>query len=159
VPLAHRIRSSHRAPAAVAQLEVGELSALGVRGEAGETPSAGIGEPYLRARGADVPLRTITRMPFGRAARSSMLVISATHAPGRISRSLSQVGVYAFALYQRDFYDLSWLKLVRTSAAAGDGVEGLAEVVGERVGGGDGLPSGLDLYGAVGAGGLDEFAD
>jgi hypothetical protein len=30
---------------------------------------------------------------------------------------------------------------------------------GERVGGGDGLPSGLDLDGAVAAGGLDEFPD
>ena len=51
----------------------------------------------------------------------------------------------------------SWLKLVRTSTAGGDGFEGLAEVVGEGVGGGDGLSSGLDLDGAVAAGGLDEF--
>jgi hypothetical protein len=49
----------------------------------------------------------------------------------------------------------SWLKRVRTSAAAGDGFEGLAEIVGKRVGGGDGLPSGLDLDGAVAAGCLD----
>ena len=48
---------------------------------------------------------------------------------------------------------------MRTSVAAADGVEGLAEVVGERVGGGDGLLSGLDLNGAVAAGGLDEFPD
>ena len=48
---------------------------------------------------------------------------------------------------------------MRTSAAADDGFEGLAEVVGEGVGGGDGLPSGLDLDGAVAAGGLDEFPD
>jgi hypothetical protein len=48
---------------------------------------------------------------------------------------------------------------VRKSLVAVDGVEGLAEVVGEGVGGGDGLPSGLDLDGAVAAGGLDEFPD
>ena len=56
-------------------------------------------------------------------------------------------------------YDPSWLRLVRTSAAAGNGFEGLSEVVGEGVGGGDGLSSGLDLDGAVAAGGLDEFPD
>jgi hypothetical protein len=55
--------------------------------------------------------------------------------------------------------DPSWLKLVRTSAAAGNGFEGLAEIVGEGVDGGDGLPSGLDLYGPVAAGGLNEFPD
>ena len=54
---------------------------------------------------------------------------------------------------------LSWAILVRKSLVAVDGVEGLAEVVGEGVGGGDGLPSGLDLDGAVAAGGLDEFPD
>jgi uncharacterized protein YndB with AHSA1/START domain len=56
-------------------------------------------------------------------------------------------------------YDPSWLRLVRISAAAGNGFEGLSEVVGEGVGGGDGLSSGLDLDGAVAAGGLDEPAD
>jgi hypothetical protein len=35
----------------------------------------------------------------------------------------------------------------------------LAEVVGEGLGGGDGLGAGLDLDGAVAAGCLDEFAD
>src|SRR6266516_2840129 len=40
-----------------------------------------------------------------------------------------------------------------------DGVEGLAEVVGEGVGGGDDVVAGLDLDGAVAAGGLDELAD
>lgn len=40
-----------------------------------------------------------------------------------------------------------------------DGAECLAQVVREWVGGGDGLPSGLDLNGAVAAGGLDEFPD
>jgi len=54
---------------------------------------------------------------------------------------------------------LSWLKLVRTSAAAGDGVEGLAEVVGEGIGSGDRLLSGLNLDGAVSAGGLGKFPD
>ena len=53
--------------------------------------------------------------------------------------------------------DPSWLKLVRTSAAAGDGFEGLAEVAGQGVGGGDGLPSGPDLDGAIAAGGANEF--
>jgi phosphatidylinositol dimannoside acyltransferase len=54
--------------------------------------------------------------------------------------------------------NLSWLKLVRTPAAAGDAFEGMAEIVGEGVGG-DGLPSGLDLDGAVAASCLDEFPD
>jgi hypothetical protein len=36
----------------------------------------------------------------------------------------------------------SWAILVRKSAGAVDGVEGLAQVVGEGVGGGDGLASG-----------------
>ena len=53
----------------------------------------------------------------------------------------------------------SWLSLVRTSIAASDGFEGLAEVAGERIGGRDPLPSGLDLDGAVAAGGLDKFPD
>ena len=53
--------------------------------------------------------------------------------------------------------DLSWAILVRKSVEAVDGVEGLAQVVGDRVGSGDGLPSGPDLDGAVSAGCLDEF--
>ncbi len=48
--------------------------------------------------------------------------------------------------------------LVRTWIAV-DLVEGLAEVVGQGLGGGDGLGSGLDLDGAVAAGGFHEFAD
>jgi hypothetical protein len=48
---------------------------------------------------------------------------------------------------------------VRTYAAAGNGFEGLAEVVGEGVGSSNGLPSGLDLDDAVAAGGPDEFPD
>jgi hypothetical protein len=38
-------------------------------------------------------------------------------------------------------------------------VDGLAEVVGERAGGGDGVRACLDLDGAVAACGLDEVAD
>ena len=56
-------------------------------------------------------------------------------------------------------YNPSLAILVRKSVVVVDGVERLAEVVGDRVGGGDGLPSGLDLNGAVAAGGLDEFPD
>jgi hypothetical protein len=52
----------------------------------------------------------------------------------------------------------SWLRLVHTSAGAGDGFEGLAEVVWERMGGGAGLPSGLYLDGGIG-GRFDEFPD
>lgn len=48
---------------------------------------------------------------------------------------------------------------MRISAAADYGLEGLAEVVGEGVGGGDDVLAGLDLYGAVAAGCLDEFPD
>ncbi len=44
---------------------------------------------------------------------------------------------------------------MRRSGSAGDGVEGLAEVVGE--GGCDGVLAGLDLDDAVAAGGADEF--
>jgi hypothetical protein len=54
---------------------------------------------------------------------------------------------------------LSWAILVRKSAGAVDGVECLAQVVGDRVGGGEGLLSGLDGDFAVAAGGLDEFLD
>ena len=55
--------------------------------------------------------------------------------------------------------DLSWAILVRKSVWAIYGVEGLAQVVGDRVRGGDGPPSGLDLDGAVTAGCLDELPD
>ena len=48
---------------------------------------------------------------------------------------------------------------MRKLVVAVDGFEGLAQVVGERIGGHDRLPSGLDLYGAVSAGGFDEFPD
>src|ERR1700728_3865879 len=54
---------------------------------------------------------------------------------------------------------LSWLNLVRKSVGGVDGVEGLAEVVWEGVGGGDRVPAGLDLDLAVAAGGLHEFPD
>jgi hypothetical protein len=47
---------------------------------------------------------------------------------------------------------------VRTRLAV-DAVEGLAEVVGERVGGGDDVRTGLDLDGAVAAGSVDESAN
>ena len=50
-------------------------------------------------------------------------------------------------------------KLVHTCAGLVDGVEGLAEVVGEGVGGGDDVLAGLDLNGAAAAGGLNEFPD
>jgi hypothetical protein len=53
----------------------------------------------------------------------------------------------------------SWLNLVRRLAGLVDRFEGLAQVAGEGVGGGDGVRPGLDLDGAVAAGGLDEFAD
>jgi hypothetical protein len=46
---------------------------------------------------------------------------------------------------------------VRKSVGAGDGFEGLAEFAGDWVGGGNGVRAGLDLDGAVAAGGLDEF--
>ena len=55
--------------------------------------------------------------------------------------------------------DPSWLNLVRRPAGVADRFEGVAEVVGERVGGGDGVRAGLDFDGAVAAGGPDEFAD
>lgn len=48
--------------------------------------------------------------------------------------------------------------LARESAGAVDRFEGLAEVAGERAGGGDGAGAGLDPDGAVAAGGGDEFA-
>lgn len=48
-------------------------------------------------------------------------------------------------------------RVVRKLAVVVDGFEGLAEVVGERVGGEDGLPSGLDKDGAGAMACLDEF--
>ena len=49
-----------------------------------------------------------------------------------------------------------WATLVRKSVGAVEDVEGLAQVVGDGVGSGDGLPSGLDLDDAIAAGGLDD---
>jgi hypothetical protein len=46
----------------------------------------------------------------------------------------------------------------RISAGAVDGFDGLSEVVGSRVSGGDDVIAGLDVNGAVAAGGLDEPA-
>ena len=40
-----------------------------------------------------------------------------------------------------------------------DAVEGVAEVIGQRVGCGDGVVAGLDLDGPAAAGGADEFPD
>jgi hypothetical protein len=51
--------------------------------------------------------------------------------------------------------DRSWAILVRKSAVAVDGVEGSAQVVGERIGGRDHLLPDLDLNDAVAAGRLD----
>src|SRR6202453_2053932 len=55
--------------------------------------------------------------------------------------------------------DSSQVRSVRASAGAADDVEGLAEVVGDRVSRGDGVLAGLDLDGAVAACGLHEFPD
>lgn len=55
-------------------------------------------------------------------------------------------------------FDLAWLILVRTGDSV-DGGERLVEVVGEWVGGGDGVVAGLDFDGAVAAGGVDETFD
>jgi hypothetical protein len=51
------------------------------------------------------------------------------------------------------------IPLAHASAGAADGVEGLAEIVGERIGGGDDVLAGLNLNGAVTACGLHEFPD
>ena len=53
---------------------------------------------------------------------------------------------------------LTSLTLVRTQIVV-DAVEGVAEVIGQGVGGGEGMDSGLDVDGLVAAGGLHEFAD
>ena len=52
-------------------------------------------------------------------------------------------------------YDLTSATLVRKSAGSVDRVEGVAQVVGERAGGGDDVRAGPDLDGAVAACGLD----
>jgi hypothetical protein len=54
--------------------------------------------------------------------------------------------------------DLSWANLVRTGPAVAV-VEGFPQVVGQGVGRGDGVRAGLDLNGAVAAGGAYELAD
>jgi hypothetical protein len=56
-------------------------------------------------------------------------------------------------------FNPTFIKLVRTSAGVVDHGEGVAEVVGQGVGGGDGVRAGLDLDGAVTARGLDELPD
>jgi hypothetical protein len=48
---------------------------------------------------------------------------------------------------------------VRKSIGVVDGAEGLAEVVGDWIGGGQDVLAGLDLDLAVAAGGLDELPD
>ena len=50
---------------------------------------------------------------------------------------------------EADASNLSRAIPVHRSAGAVDGVEGLAEIAGDRVGGGGSLPSSLDLDGAV----------
>jgi hypothetical protein len=57
------------------------------------------------------------------------------------------------AVTERERLGLSCLNLVRKSAGVVDGVGSLAKVVGEGLGGGDGVLSGLDLDLAVAAGG------
>jgi hypothetical protein len=59
---------------------------------------------------------------------------------------------------RRGSSSLSWARSVRTCSAV-NVVDGLAEVVGERLGRGDGVRAGLDLDGAAAAGGLHELAD
>jgi hypothetical protein len=59
--------------------------------------------------------------------------------------------------YQQ-MYDLTSLKLVRTRIVV-DAVEGVAEVTGQGVGGGDGVGAGLDFDGLVAASGADELPD
>jgi hypothetical protein len=54
--------------------------------------------------------------------------------------------------------DPTWLNLVRIRRSV-DVVENLAQVVGQGVDGGDGAQAGLDLDGAVPAGGADELPD
>jgi hypothetical protein len=49
-------------------------------------------------------------------------------------------------------------QLVRSGIAV-DAVEGFMEVMGQGVGGGDDVVTGVDLDGAVAAGGADELAD
>ena len=54
--------------------------------------------------------------------------------------------------------DLTSLTLVRTQIVV-DAVEGVAEVIGQGVGGGEGVDSGLDVDGLVAASRFHEFAD
>ena len=63
---------------------------------------------------------------------SCHLVLYGVSRRGTVRRS----GRSDWLLAGRGLWDLSWLNLGRKSAGAVDGVEGLAEVVGERVGGG-----------------------
>jgi hypothetical protein len=54
---------------------------------------------------------------------------------------------------------LTFAKLVRSFEVVVDGSDRLVQIGGWRVGGGDRLGSGLDLDGAVAAGGADELLD
>jgi hypothetical protein len=56
-------------------------------------------------------------------------------------------------------YDLSWLNLVCRPVGVVDRFDGLAKVVGQRVGGGDDVRARLDVDGAVAASGADELAE
>jgi hypothetical protein len=75
-------------PAAVVQLEVGQLAVSGVGDRAGELVPLDVGEPQL---GSEVgrSLRTMTRIRAGQEARSSRPVSSGTPAPGRAWPSAS----------------------------------------------------------------------
>jgi hypothetical protein len=93
-------------------------------------------------------------------------IICDNFSPHLTTRKDKRVGQWAAASNTEIAYtptNSSWLNLtsltlVRTQIVV-DSVEGVAEVVGQGVGGGEGMDSGLDVDGFVAAGGLDEFAD
>jgi hypothetical protein len=64
-------------PAAVLELQVGELPAPGVSGEGGEPVAVGVGEPRLRPGVGGVPQWTMACIPAGQEERSSSPVMPA----------------------------------------------------------------------------------
>jgi hypothetical protein len=115
----------------------------GVRGAAKELGNL-IPEQY-KVRGRENPPRGKLESPAGGSKEGN---------PAKVA--IDGIPAAATGLVEALRPDLA--QLVRSGIVV-DAVDGFAEVAGEGVGGGDDVASGLDLDGAVAAGGADEFPD